>query len=243
MKNNNFGIIYILFNLKNNKSGLMYELLTSIKSVKKFHKDMNIIIYIEKHPNYDTNNKIPDEIKDHVKYIHFSEDYKYNYNRDDYWMGFNGEAGPIGINEMLCYINSPFEYTLCLDCDTRILNPLDYLINNCKKDLYITYDNWWVMKDNKLVNLEKNNKHLNGGFILFKNTINNINLFKYVIDIIYTKGFNDQVALNKAIIEKNIKPIYLDNRYYNFRCANKIDLPDTDDVIICHSHGYYLNNY
>jgi hypothetical protein len=241
--NNNFGIMYFLFNLKSNNCGLMYELINSIKSVEKFHKDINIIIYVEKHPNYDKTNNIPLEIKKYVKIINFSKDYIYNYNRDKYWMGYNGEAGPMGINEFLCYINSPFEYTLAIDCDTRILNKLDYLINDCKKDLYLTYDNWWVMKDNKLINEEINNRHINGGFILFKNTDNNKKIFKNVIDKIYNKNICDQNALTETINELNVDVEYLDNRYYNFRCPNKIDLPNTDDVVICHSHGYLINNY
>lgn len=241
--NKSFGILYILFNLKTNDCGLMYELINSIKSVKHFHPDINIIIYVEKHPDYDKSNIIPDEIKEYVKIITFSNHYNNTVNREDYWMGFNGEGGAMGINEILCYLDSPFEYTLYLDCDTRILNKLDYLINDCSEDLYFTHDNWWKIKDNKLQNTAKHQNCINGGLMLYKKTENTKLFLNRVIQLINTTDYCVQNAFTKIIIDTNHKVEYLDNRYYNFRCENKRDLPDTDDVIICHSHGFLINKY
>ena len=241
--NKSFGILYILFNLKTNDSGIMYEILNSIKSVKHFHPDINIIIYVEKHPDYDKSNTIPDEIKEYVKIITFSNEYKFNNDRNISWMGHKPGTGPIGINRILCMIDTPFEYTLHLDCDTRILNKLEYLINDCPEELYLTYDNWWKIKDNKLQNTAKHQNCINGGLILYKKTNYNIKLFKKVIDLMCNNNIAEQNAFTKIIKDTNHKVEYLNNRYYNFRCENKRDLPDTDDVIICHSHGYLINKY
>lgn len=245
--NKSFGILYILFNLKTNDSGLMYEILNSIKSVKHFHPDINIIIYVEKHPDYDKSNTIPDEIKEYVKIITFSNEYKFKNDRNISWMGHNPGTGPIGINRILCMIDTPFEYTLHLDCDTIINKPLNDLIYNYKNDIYLTLDNWWIYKNSKVINeLEENKHNINSGVILYKKTEHNIKLFKKVIDLIYNNNIAEQNAITSIFVinklySDNIK--YLDNRYYNFRCENKRDLPDTDDVIICHSHGYLIHKY
>jgi hypothetical protein len=229
----------MLFNLKNNNDKIVKELIISVNSLIKFHKNINIIIYVELNPNYNIE-LIPKSIKKYVKIINFSDKYKFdNCDRNDYYLGFPGQAGIMGLNELLLFINSPFEHTLYLDCDTKILNPIDNIINNYKDEIYFTYDNWWVNKNNKVINEQINNKSINGGFVLFKNTENNKLQFQEVINLIYTNPYmSDQNAMTK-IFQKNKNIKYLDNRYYNFRCLNKCNLPGTDDVIICHSHGKY----
>lgn len=227
-----FGILYVLFNLKTNNCSLLKELIRSIDSIKRFHPDINIIIFIEKHHDYDKYYKIPSKIKKYAKFINFSKEYNYNYDRDKDWMGYPAGSGPIGINRILCLINTPFKYTLHLDCDTIINNSLNDLIYNCKNDIYLTLDNWWVYKNNELINeLESNKSSINSGVILYKNTDTNIELFKKVINLIYTRNLAEQNAIS-YIFKKNIS--YLNNRYYNFR---SIKLLNIDDCIIFHTHN------
>lgn len=223
-----FGILYILFNLKNNTCSLMKELILSIKSIKKFHKDINIKIYLELNPTY--NEKIPVEILQYIEIIKFSSKYKFNYDRNLNWLGYKPGTGPIGINRLLCLLKTPYKYTLHLDCDTIINKPIDYLIYNCKEDLYITFDNWWVLKDDKLINeLENNKSSINSGLILYKNTKNNRDLFNNSIDLIYKKKIAEQNAISKLLKKYNV----LNNKLYNFRCK---DLKGYNDYVILHKH-------
>ena len=85
-----------------------------------------IVYLIADYHDYDKYYKIPSKIKKYAKFINFSKEYNYNYDRDKDWMGYPAGSGPIGINRILCLINTPFKYTLHLDCDTIINNSENY---------------------------------------------------------------------------------------------------------------------
>jgi len=235
--NTNFGVLYNLYNLKSNESHIMKELIRSVSSLLKIHNNINILINLELHPDYDINN-IPNILKKYVKIINFSDKYPYEIDRNNHFLGYPQQGGVMGVNEILSFIDSPFEYTLYLDCDTYVLNSLDYLINMCKNNIYMTYDNWWDIKDGVLFNTEKNNKCFNGGFLLFKNNNEMKCKFKEVIDIIYSETISDQGAMMRVFNNYNDINI-LDNKFYNFRPANIDIIENIDNIVICHSHGEY----
>ena len=96
--------------------------------------------------------------------------------------------------------------------------------------MYITFDNWWVLKDDKLINeLENNKSSINSGLILYKNTKNNRDLFNNSIDLIYKKKIAEQNAISKLLKKYNV----LNNKLYNFRCK---DLKGYNDYVILHKH-------
>lgn len=213
------GIIYIAFR-KNKKTDSIKEVIHSAKSVKKIHKDLNITLFTDI-------KDFKNECFDNIKLIPInSTREKQNHLFD-----------------------SPYDYTLYLDSDTKIVNPIEDMFGILDRfDIAACFDH--ARKDPNKAKVYKDYAEIPrafsefaGGVILFKKSLVVENFFKvwrvnYGIWKKASGRLNDQPSFRVSLWQCSDLKIFTLPPEYNLRTQEKRDKFEIKSIIL-HWHKMY----